>query len=165
MKDVHPERVLTRSLMAATAEGVAAAQHAQYSDCEGGDGICISKRPGRMTTRPTFSLQDNVEDAEEEEEEQRQQQQRQKQQGWPKGGQRVANDTYTYTGISAGGSSAGGASPQRRRQRSLLQGKQTLASILQADAVWAQGFRGKGVKMGVFDTGIKGDHPDVKHIV
>lgn len=39
------------------------------------------------------------------------------------------------------------------------------SSLLQADKVWAEGFRGQGVKMGVFDTGIKGDHPDVKHIV
>ncbi len=30
--------------------------------------------------------------------------------------------------------------------------------------LWAW-FSGQGVRMGVFDTGIKGDHPDVKNIV
>lgn len=145
VKDVHPERMLTRSLMAATAKGVAAGQHAQFAACSGAaavGGPCVQKRPGRMQTRPTFSLEDNLEDAEEE-----------GQQQAPAGAQRVANDTV------ASGSGAG-----QRRRRALLQSG-TLASILAADKVWEQGFKGQGVKMGVFDTGIKGDHPDVKHIV
>lgn len=131
--------MLTRSLMAHTPEAVAAGQRAQFAGCGGAgggaDSPCVSKRAGRMQTRPTFSLEDNVDDPDNE---------------GPVGGQRVANDT----------SPLGGG---RRRRR--LQQAQTLASILQADAVWAQGFKGAGVKMGVFDTGIKGDHPDVKHIV
>jgi membrane-bound transcription factor site-1 protease len=155
---MHPERQITRALLAAVdpaaqqqQEGSLAAAAAspggpQFSPC--GDGSndssapqqqqqqqhCVAKRPGRLQTRPTFSLEDN------------------QQEGLEllalEGGQRVANDSFT---------------PTRRR---LLQAPgQTLASILQADAVWAQGFRGQGVKMGVFDTGIRGDHPDVKHIV
>jgi membrane-bound transcription factor site-1 protease len=30
--------------------------------------------------------------------------------------------------------------------------------------VWEKGFSGTGIKMGVFDTGIKENHPDVEHI-
>lgn len=224
VKDVHPERVLTRSLMAASAEAVAEGQRAQFAAC-GADGSggepCVAKRPGRMQTRPTFSLEDNLEQAEEEA----------AGHGAPAGAQRVGNDSYA----------AGTAARRQRRQRHLLQAPETLASILQvrgsglvptcglllpcwvagaagpawvrssvhrlaprgrcaaasqpavarillagsvpaaacrmsellagsivlpqADKVWAQGFKGQGVKMGVFDTGIKGDHPDVKHIV
>lgn len=137
VRDVHPERMLTRGLMAATAEGLAAQQHARFGDCEGGDGVCVAKRPGRMQTRPTFDLEDNQQDGGGEAE--------------AAGGQLVANDTHPAAGA--------------RRRRQLLQGGRTLATILQADTVWAQGFKGQGVKMGVFDTGIKGNHPDVKHIV
>ena len=156
VRDVHPERVLTRGLMAASAEAVAAAQHAQFAPCQqGGEaGLCIAKRPGRLTTRPTFSLEDNQEEEGEEAAPGGAQQQRG---GRPAGGQRVANDT-----VAGGG--GGGGRRRRARQRGLLQAT-NLATVLQADAVWAQGFRGQGVKMGVFDTGIKGDHPDVKHIV
>jgi membrane-bound transcription factor site-1 protease len=157
---MHPERQITWALLAAAdpatqqqQEGSLAAAASpggpQYAPC--GDGSsdssapeqqlqqqqqqhCVAKRPGRLQTRPTFSLEDN------------------QQEGLEllalEGGQRVANDSFT---------------PARRR---LLQAPgQTLATILQADLVWAQGFRGQGVKMGVFDTGIRGDHPDVKHIV
>ena len=68
------------------------------------------------------------------------------------GSARVANDTFV--------------GDSRQRRRSLLQmGGHTLASILMADKLWEEGFKGQGVKMGVFDTGIRGDHPDVKHIV
>lgn len=36
--------------------------------------------------------------------------------------------------------------------------------MFSADQLWEQGFRGAGVKMGVFDTGIRSDHPHVKNI-
>ena len=151
VKDMHPERQITRALLAAAdpaaqqqqqqQEGSLAAGGPQFAPCGDSDPDqqqqqhCVSKRPGRLQTRPTFSLEDNQQEGLE-----------LLQLG---GGQRVANDSFT---------------PASRRR--LLQAPgQSLASILQADAVWAQGFRGQGVKMGVFDTGIRGDHPDVKHIV
>lgn len=114
VKDVHPERVLTRSLMAASAEEVAAGQRAQFAACGAdgsGDEPCVAKRPGRMQTRPTFSLEDNLAAAEEEAAEQ----------GAPAGSQRVGNDSYA----------AGTAARRQRRQRHLLQSPETLASILQ----------------------------------
>ncbi|CAG9460580.1 unnamed protein product [Pedinophyceae sp. YPF-701] len=33
-----------------------------------------------------------------------------------------------------------------------------------ASALWAKGFKGKGIKMGVFDTAFRGDHPHLKNI-
>ncbi len=33
-----------------------------------------------------------------------------------------------------------------------------------AEKLWEAGFKGAGVKMGVFDTGIRPDHPHVKNI-
>ena len=154
VKDVHPERQITRALLAADGDA---------DGGRGGDGSlapcgsgkepspCVAKRPGRLQTRPTFSLDDNVGEEGE---------------GWggaePLGSHRVANDTHT----SAAAAARSRQLRWRRRQRSLLQaGGGTLASILQADKVWAQGFRGQGVKMGVFDTGIRGNHPNVNNIV
>ena len=47
--------------------------------------------------------------------------------------------------------------------RRLLQ-RQGIPLMFSADQLWDQGFRGAGVKMGVFDTGIRSDHPHVKNI-
>lgn len=48
--------------------------------------------------------------------------------------------------------------------RELLASGATLPVRLGADKIWAQGHSGKGIKMGVFDTGIRGDHPHLKNI-
>ena len=40
----------------------------------------------------------------------------------------------------------------------------SVTSISGAPELWAAGFKGQGVKMGVFDTGIRLDHPHVKNI-
>jgi membrane-bound transcription factor site-1 protease len=142
---VHPERQISRSLMAAAdaaeeqqqqQQGVGSLSGMHSAPCGDGDdggvdATCVAKRPGRLQTRPTFSLEDNL--------------------------------CADGCGDLPGGVGNGTIAAARRRRRLLQQG--TLASILQADTLWAQGFAGQGVKMGVFDTGIKGDHPDVKHIV
>ncbi len=157
VRDVHPERQITRALLAEPSQGAASQQDGSTAlgaaPCSGAgieqegqqqqqrgqdDVACAAKRPGRLQTRPTFELEDNQGDDAE--------------QG-PAGSARVANDTFVDA-----------ASAARRRRLQQAPG-QTLASILQADQIWAQGFRGQKVKMGVFDTGIRGDHPDVKHIV
>ena len=45
-----------------------------------------------------------------------------------------------------------------------LHGGSEMVNRLQPHFLWEKGFSGKGIKMGVFDTGIKEDHPDVDHI-
>ena len=137
MKGVHPDRRLTRALMQEEAEeggddgeeedseaagGVAAAAQAAAPCGPGSSPACVQKRPGRMQTRPTFSLEDNQE-------------------------------------------GPGGGSSSRRRKRRLQQSSaDALTTRLSAQTLWEEGFKGKGVKVGVFDTGIKGDHPHVKNI-
>ena len=49
-------------------------------------------------------------------------------------------------------------------QRRSLLSKNSVTSMFSAQTLWAAGFLGQGVKMGVFDTGIKEDHPHVKNI-
>lgn len=39
-----------------------------------------------------------------------------------------------------------------------------LQGAFHAEQLWEAGFKGAGVKMGVFDTGIRLDHPHVKNI-
>jgi hypothetical protein len=51
---------------------------------------------------------------------------------------------------------------QLRRQ--LLFSRTTVTGLLGAPTLWAEGFKGQNVKMGVFDTGIRPDHPHVKNI-
>ena len=48
-------------------------------------------------------------------------------------------------------------------QRHLLT-KNSVTAAFSAQSLWAAGYLGKGVKMGVFDTGIRDDHPHVKNI-
>ncbi|KAK9806804.1 hypothetical protein WJX72_003461 [[Myrmecia] bisecta] len=48
--------------------------------------------------------------------------------------------------------------------RRLLFQKGTITSMFSAEKLWAEGYKGQGVKMGVFDTGIRADHPHVKNI-
>lgn len=40
----------------------------------------------------------------------------------------------------------------------------TLPVRLGADKIWEQGHSGKGIKMGVFDTGIRGNHSHLRNI-
>lgn len=48
--------------------------------------------------------------------------------------------------------------------RSLMGGSTELVDRLKPHVIWERGFSGTGIKMGVFDTGIKENHPDVEHI-
>lgn len=50
------------------------------------------------------------------------------------------------------------------RRLAFLQTTPSVTSLLSADQLWQEGFSGQGVRMGVFDTGIREDHPHVKHI-
>ena len=59
-------------------------------------------------------------------------------------------------GDGAGGGHRGGGG--------LGAGRPTVPDVVGARAIWAQGFTGKGVRVGVFDTGIKEKHPHVRNI-
>jgi subtilisin family serine protease len=50
------------------------------------------------------------------------------------------------------------------QQRRALLSKNSVTSMFSAQSLWAAGYLGQGVKMGVFDTGIREDHPHVKNI-
>ena len=52
------------------------------------------------------------------------------------------------------------AGAARRR----LAARNSVTALFGAERLWAAGFRGAGVRMGVFDTGIRADHPHVKKI-
>ena len=49
-------------------------------------------------------------------------------------------------------------------QRRLLLSQNSVTALFEAQKLWDQGFAGAKVKMGVFDTGIRADHPHVKNI-
>lgn len=125
VKDVHLERQLKLALQSLKFPALPPESfehcNATYSETP-----CVAKRPRRLQTRPTFSLEGNLLEWE--------------------------LDDGSHNGTLSKGS--------RRR----LSQTKDLATTLGADALWAKGYRGQGVRMGVFDTGIKEDHPDVKHI-
>eukprot|EP00887_Chlorella_sp_A99_P005260 scaffold1.g5260.t1 len=157
VKDVHPERRLTRQLLHQEeadgrsqqqqpqqqqqqqqqwGPGGPAQEPGQFGPCDatGADAgeHCVRKRPGRLQTRPTFSLEDNQQVAQ-------------------PGSHRVGNDTDAREAAAT-------------RRRALLRAQHNLAHLLKADQLWAAGYRGQNVRMGVFDTGIKNPHPHVKNI-
>lgn len=108
VKDVYQERRLSHRL----------------TSLASGDVETIFKPPGRLQTRPTFSLEGNVHES-----------------------KLQASQRGTF--------------PNRILAQ---QQPQKLATLLGADKLWSLGFRGQGVRMGVFDTGIIANHPDVKNI-
>jgi len=60
---------------------------------------------------------------------------------------------------------ADAASRRRRRSRALLAPSHPgIAAALHAPDLWARGITGAGVRVGIFDTGVKGDHPHIKNI-
>eukprot|EP01025_Chloroclados_australasicus_P034791 TRINITY_DN3552_c0_g1_i6.p1 TRINITY_DN3552_c0_g1~~TRINITY_DN3552_c0_g1_i6.p1 ORF type:complete len:948 (+),score=131.28 TRINITY_DN3552_c0_g1_i6:252-2846(+) len=40
----------------------------------------------------------------------------------------------------------------------------SITELFEADKIWKQGFKGQNVKMGIFDTGVRSDHPHVKNV-
>ncbi len=112
---------------------------------------CMAKRPGRLQTRPSFlpeedehddsstssvSLPGGVGGVN------------------PEGPERVGNDTFTPAASSS----------RRRMLQRVMSARVGLPDMLGAPALWTAGFKGQAVKMGVFDTGIKADHPHVQNI-
>ena len=51
-----------------------------------------------------------------------------------------------------------------QNSRKLMAERASVVALFKAEKLWKEGFRGELVKMGVFDTGIRLDHPHVKNI-
>ena len=49
-------------------------------------------------------------------------------------------------------------------KRRLLLSSNSVTARFEAHKLWEQGYNGAKVKVGVFDTGIRADHPHVKNI-
>ena len=58
-----------------------------------------------------------------------------------------------------------GTATDGHRRRRLLQNGRSVARDLGAPSLWTHGFSGAGVRMAVFDTGVRADHPAFKRIV
>lgn len=73
--------------------------------------------------------------------------------------------TRPTLGLGGRGDGDVDASP-RRRSRALLGPTNSpgVAAALHAPDLWARGITGAGVRVGIFDTGVKGDHPHIKNI-
>lgn len=146
VKGVHPDRQLSQSLLAEAAAPGAAGPVATGGSSDD-DELRVQKRPGRMQTRPTYSLEEN--------------------QGWDEEEEAVAAGAGSSLPRRVGNDSDPAAAAQQQRRRVLATGRsqsQSLPHLLGADQLWEQGFRGQRVKMGVFDTGVRGDHPHIKNI-
>ncbi|GFR44443.1 hypothetical protein Agub_g5653, partial [Astrephomene gubernaculifera] len=66
---------------------------------------------------------------------------------------------------SSSSSSGSGLDAEWERRRLLLSAPSgTVPVMLEADKLWKLGFTGKGVRVGIFDTGIRPDHPHIRHI-
>jgi len=156
VKDIHPERMLSLSLRSSSAPSSEPFEPCSTSTLntsstgvnedlreqvvigmENGETLCAKKRPGRLQTRSTFALEDNY-----------------------------LEDGFTEKAIEGTSTTAlqNETRSQRQRRRRLLQSSHNLASVLKVRKIWAEGHQGEGVRMGVFDTGIQEDHPDVKNI-
>ncbi|GIM13551.1 hypothetical protein Vretimale_16642 [Volvox reticuliferus] len=76
----------------------------------------------------------------------------------------VGNDGSA--GGGGGGDSEGDHEHLRRRRLhlDLRASSGTMPVMLQADKLWKQGYTGKGVRVGIFDTGIRSGHPHIRNI-
>jgi membrane-bound transcription factor site-1 protease len=163
VKDVQPERMMTRDIQGLKiapvqgdilhGENVARnpLPKGHFEPCSQDDPVaavgpnCVRKRPGRLQTRPTFSLEDNV-------------LQNNNNANIDPTADRGKNIDFSFPLDNATFALSSGS------RRILLQGR-SLPNVIAAHKLWALGFTGAEVKIGVFDTGIKADHPDVKNIV
>ncbi|KAF8733107.1 hypothetical protein HU200_015474 [Digitaria exilis] len=70
--------------------------------------------------------------------------------------------TMSFEGEEGGGE-MGNSSSATWRRKLLLQRSQ-VTSLFGAERLWGRGFTGKKVKMAIFDTGIRADHPHFRNI-
>jgi len=79
----------------------------------------------------------------------------------PSLGRRQTRPTF---GMEPAGWSGEGGASREPTGRALLQGGVVGANELGASRVWGDGFTGKGVRVAVFDTGVRADHPAFRRI-
>jgi membrane-bound transcription factor site-1 protease len=144
VRDVHPERRLTRALAwyagggggGAGADAKANATAAVFDfatssssaatppapSFSAGPAGSVLKRPGRLTTAPTIGL------------------------------------------AGRGDADPDGLPPGPSNRALLAAAAPGVAAALDAPALWERGITGAGVRVGIFDTGVRGDHPHIKNI-
>ena len=118
VKDVHPERKLTRQLRFMQSDSTSASEE--------------KSQQGRRLTRPSIGLDD---------------------------GDGEFSQPVSHHGTSPT------AEPARRRHLRQFGGGRAVSRELGAPALWSRGFTGKGVRMAVFDTGVRADHPAFRRII
>eukprot|EP00884_Botryococcus_braunii_P003885 jgi/Botrbrau1/13498/Bobra.0082s0091.1 len=122
VKDVHPQRRMTRAL---SWDSSAVRSPTRIAGCRmWDDGVRVHKQQGRLCTKPSIGLEDDTEG-------------------------------------EADGLRANLSSTVRRRLQASRSG---VTGMFSAEKLWALGYKGQHVRMGVFDTGIRADHPHVKNI-
>eukprot|EP00897_Mesotaenium_endlicherianum_P007974 jgi/Mesen1/7204/ME000371S06292 len=107
----------------------------------------VVKPAGRMRTRMSFGLEEEQGDEGEEE--------------WTTRGAKGA------VGDGNGGASRGpfwGNFSAAGHGRELLSQRSQITSMFEAEKLWAKGFSGARVRMAVFDTGVRSDHPHFRNI-
>ncbi|XP_073296647.1 subtilisin-like protease SBT6.1 [Primulina huaijiensis] len=68
------------------------------------------------------------------------------------------------TAMSFENYSANGSGVELSAGRNLLMQKSQVTSLFGADTLWSNGYTGSKVKMAIFDTGIRADHPHFRNI-
>ncbi|GMN50537.1 hypothetical protein TIFTF001_019705 [Ficus carica] len=83
-------------------------------------------------------------------------------------GKKRPGKIFTAMSFSEGGEGDGDSDGESNSsfswRRELLADRSQVTSLFGADALWAKGFTGSKVKMAVFDTGIRGNHPHFRNI-
>jgi membrane-bound transcription factor site-1 protease len=136
-RDAHPQRRLTRHLAALLDDDDSVMEGAAAPEEEvDPQALTPPPRGGRRQTRPTLGMEPP---------------------GWHSESGSPASDIAAAAASGRNHSAAAG-----RRLQQL--GGRGVAEALGAKTLWDKGFRGEGIRMGVFDTGVRADHPHFKRI-
>ena len=138
-KDSHPERRLTRGLLSTQGEPPAG------PGAVPADPPQQQRQTGRRQTRPTIGLEPEGWQA-----------RRGGADGAPRGEGGDDNDRELLWDLPQG--AAGGGRQLRRMGTQITE-------TFEASKLWGRGFHGEKVRMAVFDTGVRADHPHFRHIV
>ena len=139
----------SRPERAETADDDAARRSAEARASHGGGG---GASPGRLRTRPTIGMEPEGFEYEDSRATGRR--------GYFDGGAFSPGED-----AEDGADGADGADSRRRALLRLSRGASPgVAESMGATFLWKKGFSGKGVKMGVFDTGVRADHPHFRDV-